>query len=81
MLHASRVSLVPALLAALAGALVAPGAGAREGALHAALAEALAPLHPFVRTGVLYDRVLPLAHLEALDGTASAPAVPEAGNW
>ena len=78
MLHASRVSLVPALLAALAGALVAPGAGAREGALHAALAEALAPLHPFVRTGVLYDRVLPLAHLEALDGTASAPAVDRA---
>src|SRR5262245_57578328 len=47
-----------------------PAAGAS-----AALESALRPLEPLARTGVLYDRVLPLAHLERLDGGAAAPVV------
>jgi triacylglycerol esterase/lipase EstA (alpha/beta hydrolase family) len=76
MLSATRVSQVLALLAALSGA--AGPAAARDGTLPAALAGALSPLEPFAATGVLYDRVLPLAHLESLDGTAAAPAVDRA---
>ena len=71
MRHASRVSLILALLVPLVSAAPAASASARDGALHAALADALAPLHPYVRTGVLYDRVLPLAHLESLDDPTS----------
>lgn len=78
MVRASQVSIVLALLAALAG--MTDPAVARDGAAHAALAGALRPLHPYVSTGVLYDRVLPLAHLERLDGTASAPAV-DGATW
>ena len=66
--------LLSALVAPLCAAILAVPAGARDRALPAAWADALRPLEPFVRTGVLYDRVLPLAHLERLDGTASAPA-------
>ena len=40
-----------------------------------ALASRLAVLDPLARTGVLYDRVLPLARLEALDGSPGAPVV------
>jgi hypothetical protein len=76
MLAVPRVSQVLALLAALSGA--ACPALARDGALHATLVGALGPLEPFAVTGVLYDRVLPLAHLESLDGTADAPAVDRA---
>jgi hypothetical protein len=44
----------------------------------ATLDEALRPLAALARTGVLYDRVLPLAHLEWLDGSPSAPAIDRA---
>jgi hypothetical protein len=48
--------------------------------LQAKLDAALAPLAPLSRTGVIYDRVLPLAHLERLDGGAAAPAI-GASTW
>jgi hypothetical protein len=54
--------------------LTAP-ARAQDDAIRIALAGALRPIEPFVRTGVLYDRVLPLAHVERLDGSPSAPAI------
>jgi triacylglycerol esterase/lipase EstA (alpha/beta hydrolase family) len=76
MLPSPRVCRALALLAVLIGA--AGPARARCDALGAALADVLRPLDPFVSTGVLYDRVLPLAQLEALDGTASAPAADRA---
>ncbi len=69
-----RRSLAP--LAALV-CLVLPGV-ARADALAAALAEALRPLDPLASSGVLYDRVLPLARLESLDGTAAAPVLDRA---
>ena len=77
---ASRPSLALALvlIAALTGA--ADAAVPRGGGPGAALIGALRPLEPFAVTGVLYDRVLPLAQLESLDGTASAPVV-DAERW
>jgi triacylglycerol esterase/lipase EstA (alpha/beta hydrolase family) len=64
-----------AVLACLAGPV-----SAGTDTLPAALVDALRPLEPFVTTGVLYDRVLPLAHLESLDGTAAAPVV-DGARW
>ena len=46
----------------------------------ASLHRALQPLERLSRTGVLYDRVVPLAHLEKLDGSASAP-VTDLATW
>lgn len=40
----------------------------------------VAALESVSRTGVIYDRVVPFAHLERLDGSASAPAV-RAATW
>ena len=40
----------------------------------------LAPLERLARTGVLYDRVVPLAHLERHDGSAAAP-VADLATW
>jgi hypothetical protein len=37
--------------------------------------EPLRPLEPFSHTGVLYDRVLPLARLDRLDGSPETPAI------
>ncbi len=37
--------------------------------------EPLRALEPLSRTGVIYDRVLPIAHLERLDGSAATPAI------
>ncbi len=45
-----------------------------------ALADALRDLQPFAHSGVLLDRVLPLARIEALDGSASTPVV-SAARW
>ena len=42
------------------------------------LASLLRPLEAWSRTGVLYDRVLPLAHLEQLDGSPAAPVMDRA---
>ena len=46
----------------------------------ASLHRALQPLERLAHTGVLYDRVVPLAHLEKLDGSASAP-VTDLATW
>lgn len=73
-LHA--VALVTALLVAV---LAAPCA-ARDTGVQAGLDALLRPLEPFSRTGVLLNRVLPLAHLEQLDGGAGAP-VTDAARW
>ncbi len=45
------------------------------GCLAAFTATATGPLPPVTPHGVLVDRVLPMAHLEQLDGSISAPAV------
>ena len=60
--------------------LLAPPAVAapRDPAIANALGLALRPLEPWSRTGVIYDRVLPLAHLERLDGGSAAPAIDRA---
>src|SRR5262245_23558820 len=49
--------------------------GATAGARDDVRVEALGPLAQASQTGVIYDRVLPLAHLERLDGSASAPEI------
>lgn len=67
--------LLASLAAPLCAMILAAPAGAQDRATPSQLEEALRPIEPFARTGVLYDRVLPLAHLERLDGTASAPAI------
>src|SRR6516162_10841808 len=46
----------------------------------ASLHRALQPLERLAHTGLLYDRVVPLAHLEKLDGSASAP-VTDLATW
>ena len=46
----------------------------------AALDDALRPIAALSRTGVLYDRVLPLAHLEQLDGSDGAPVI-DGATW
>jgi len=68
-----RVVVMAVALAAAAGP-----ARARDGGSAAALEAVLRPLDPLVSTGVLYERVLPLAHLEELDGSAGAPVVDRA---
>ena len=72
--------LLSSLAAPLCAVILAVPSGAQERALPPAWADALRPIESFVRTGVLYDRVLPLAHLERLDGTASAP-VADGPTW
>jgi hypothetical protein len=57
------------------GALFATQASAHMNPLPARWDEALRPLEPFSRTGIIYDRVLPLARLDRLDGSPSAPAI------
>jgi hypothetical protein len=52
-----------------------PPASAQVEALPPSWLEPLRPLESFSRTGVLYDRVLPIARIERLDGSPSAPAV------
>src|SRR6185295_212069 len=42
--------------------------------------DALGPLPSFSRTGVIYDRVAPVAHLERLDGSGDTPVL-TAGAW
>ncbi len=77
LLPASRASGVLPHLAAMLlwiGALVAPAAS-QERALPPGGGDALGALEGLSRTGVVYDRVLPLAHLERLDGGPSAPAI------
>jgi len=65
---------LPALSLAIAMILGCPRlAGADDPG--AVLARSLRPLEPLAHTGVLYDRVLPLAHLEQLNGGAAAPLV------
>ncbi len=80
MLATSRRPLGRSLLLGslfLAVALASP-ARAQEAPLPPAWREPLRPLESFSRTGVLYDRVLPLARLERLDGSALAPAIDRA---
>lgn len=77
---AVRAGLVRALGVALAATLlagVAVAAGPVRGA-DPALDEALRELAPLAPSGVLYDRVLPLAKLAELDGGAAAPVVDRA---
>ena len=71
-----RISVVS--LGALAAlAIIATSARALE-KLPADWGEYLRPLERLSRTGILYDRVLPLAHLERLDGGASTPVIDRA---
>jgi len=73
--------LVPSLLGSvLLAASLAGVAHAQDAPLPPAWEEALRPLAPFAHTGVLYDRVLPLAHLERLDGSATAPTI-DGATW
>jgi hypothetical protein len=55
--------------------VLAAGVDAQAQALPSSWNGPLRPLEPFSRTGVIYDRVLPIAHLERLDGSAGAPAI------
>jgi len=65
-----------ALLAALlTGPAPVAAADVRDDAIATGMRAALAPLESLSLTGVLYDRVLPLAHVESLDGGAAAPAI------
>ena len=69
-----RGSVRSLVLVALMVVFSSRRAAAMPDRLSADLADALRPLEPLARTGVLYDRVLPLAHLEQWDGPA-APVV------
>jgi hypothetical protein len=68
-----RVVLRSVPAAALAAMLAFATAGASTAPDGMSLGAALAPLERLAHTGVLYDRVLPLAHLERHDGSAAAP--------
>jgi hypothetical protein len=72
--------LLACLAAPLCAVILTAPAGAQDRAAPSRPAEALRSIEPHLRTGVLYDRVLPLAHVERLDGTASAPAI-DAATW
>jgi len=61
--------------ALLALAMLTGAAHAQQRAIAPVLDQALRDLDPLATTGVLYDRVLPLAHLEQLDGRAGGPVV------
>lgn len=50
-------------------------ASAQVEALPPSWNEPLRPLESLSRTGVIYDRVLPIAHIERLDGSPSAPVI------
>ena len=67
-------------LAVLAVLLMAPRSTRAEPLPEAAPLDALGPLAARSRTGVIADRVLPLAGLERLDGSAAAPAI-GAATW
>ncbi len=75
-----RPRVVGAALACAAAAclLLTGSALAAERAVDAVLDDLLRPLAPFARSGVLVDRVLPIARLGELDGGADAPAVDRA---
>lgn len=64
-------AVILALTFACASASAAPDDVAADAALEAALA-------PLAASGVLYDRVLPLARLSELDGAPTSPAVDRA---
>jgi hypothetical protein len=67
--------VLPAWLGALTAiTLIATRAGALE-RLPSDWGAYLRPLERLSRTGILYDRVLPLAHLERLDGSAATPVL------
>jgi hypothetical protein len=66
------------LFALVVTLLLAPAVHAQ--APEAVPLDALGSLPSLSRTGVLYDRVVPLAHLERLDGTAAAPVI-TAATW
>jgi len=74
----SRSALVIASLASLAA--LAHAGGATSAFAASAPGPGIAPLERLARTGVLYDRVLPLAHLERHDGSAAAP-VADLATW
>ena len=63
-----------------ASMLAGGNALAQDRATNLALADALRDLQPLAHSGVLLDRVLPLAQIEALDGSASTPVV-SAARW
>lgn len=68
-------ALLPScLLAAALGLLLAGPTAAADRPTDAALDHVLQGLVPLARTGVLIDRVLPLARVGELDGSVNAPA-------
>lgn len=68
------------LLVTLALLLPPTPASAQTRSALPALDEALQDLAPLARSGRLYERVLPLAHVERFDGTSAAPFV-DAATW
>jgi triacylglycerol esterase/lipase EstA (alpha/beta hydrolase family) len=69
------------LLAALLVLLFPPAAArAQTRATLPALDEALSGIVPLAHSGILYDRVIPLAHIERFDGSPTAPIV-DAATW
>ena len=79
-----RVVLRSGLAIALAGALglllAVASAAAASRPESPDVGAAIAPLARLARTGVLYDRVVPLAHLERHDGSEAAP-VTDLATW
>jgi hypothetical protein len=69
----SPIPFVSSLLASLALVACGSPASAAVPATSAELDALLQPLTALSRTGVLYDRVLPLAHLERFDGSSTTP--------
>ena len=55
-------------------------AQATDRSVPAALDDALRPIEALSRTGVIYDRVVPLAHLERLDGGTASPVI-DGATW
>lgn len=77
MLTAPRAFIAPLRIATLLALCMAPAAPAlaQVTPLPPSWTEPLRSLESFSRTGVLYDRVLPIARLERLDGSPAAPAI------
>src|SRR5882672_2039609 len=70
-----------AIVLGLFAAALAPGPARADDTIERGLADALRPLDGLaLRTGVLYDRVLPLSGIERYDGSAAA-ATPSLATW
>jgi triacylglycerol esterase/lipase EstA (alpha/beta hydrolase family) len=75
-----RFRLIALVTLATLGSVLVTAAYAQDGPLPPSWNEPFRALEPLSRTGVIYDRVLPIAHLERLDGSVSAPTIGP-GTW